>query len=576
MEIYYKPYRRNMREILQNSESFAIFCNNLLVHLHNINAAAHKTPQAVKKIATATPSAINNTAIAARKDLSILAKKVRSVAEILPVFKYYDMLFASCVKSTTEFVCDTLAATRDCLIKAHKRYRVLHLKDNGKAPVIVNIGLNSSKQSDIAFAGDFKKILDNNQKRNGIVILNSAGSYYECAKKASKFKGNVCIVSNNGALVTAKNAQGRQVVLRDRKIPESTVKSLYEYLKKPENINLMKDYYMVIEGDINNKLSVVDFESGKVKNFSEGKFISNEILFESAMSNAYGVRFVAKNMSKIARQGDGNFLKAEQLNAGAKQNNALAGKAAQILCELPKDIREALNIDTNIQFGRNGSIDLVPKGCSKQSAAQLIADYYGFSHDQILTVASSVNDVCKPVSLDNIREYIEKGGSIEEMPTLVNAIDSDLIAKPDKFCVPYCYLRNFDIKNLYNKLDSDIDFVNRNVFAYQLKQEYAQFAAQERAKISFAEKKAEMEDLRIRHDDESMRRYRELVDELRAEVDNYKTLLNKKQEELKAREFKPTFAKNKYILGTRYSIVGKINALSKNEDYHASTRTRTM
>lgn len=574
MENFYRPYRRNIHEILQDSESFAIFRNNLLVHLHNINVAARKTPKIARKIAAATPSAVNNTAVLLHKDLSKFAKKVRSVAEILPVFKYYDMLFASYVKWTVDFICDTLVSIRDGLIKTHKRYRALHLKDNGKAPVIINIGLNSNRNSDIACAGDFKKILDNNQKRCGVVILNSAGSYYDCAKKASKFKGFVCVVSNNGALVTAKNAQGKQVVLRDRKIPESTIKSLYDYFKKPENTELMKDYYMVIEGDVENKLSVVDFTNGKIKNFNEGKFTSNETLFENAMRNAYGIRFVAKDTRNLLKSEVGKHISAENLNAGAKRNNALAGKAAQILSELPLEIRESLNIDVDIQFGRNGSIDLIPKGCSKQSAAQLIADYYGFSHDQILNVASSVNDVCEPVSLEDISKYIKSGNNIEDMPININVVDPLLIVKPDRLCVPYCYSRNFDIKNLYNKLDKDVDLINHRVFAFQLKKEYADFNVQERLKINFADKKAEMEELRLRHDDESMRRYRELTDELRAEVDNYKAALVKKKEELKSREFKPTFAKKDYVLGSMYSMTGKINNLSKNEDYRAEARTR--
>ncbi len=572
MEVYYRPYRRDIREVLAIGENARLFSQNILTHLKNISSHARNTAPKVKQAAINTPTNIYNFGSGMRFYTKVLIKYTRKLAGMTPFLDMYDAMFGYYVNDLVKFLDEVVSWGVITANNARVKYRARHLTNGGEAPVITNIGLSSDSRDNITFSGDFKRIISRNQKNNGIVLINSAGSFYGSADYARKIGGRVAIASNNGALITVTNAKGQRIVLQDRKIPKDTVLTLYKYLNEPSHRDLMKDYYMVIEGDVEGSVAAVDFASGKVRLSNSKNVHTSEAEFMAAINNAYGIRFVAKESFDLnKREGKNSWVSHDKLDKGATANDKLASTAAAILASLPNALRSQISNDVDVQFGRNGSVDLVPKGCSKLRAAQIVANYYGLDRGQILTLATSVNDVCAPTTLNALAENLKNGANPQELINSAIKIDEYLLQNGDRLGISAGFMQNYNVECLTKKFDRDLVDANQRRHEEALEREFNEFANEEKAKLSqiVDASKKELDSI-----DQSAEENKEKCEAIKKKVEfavaTYKNNLLQKRAELEGRPVESKINRAAFMVDNMFDLAGKICGLSKNENY--STR----
>ena len=577
MEIYYRPYRRNIREVLSIRENAQLFSQNLLTHLRNISTHVRNTAPKAKRAIINAPTNAYHVGSGLRFYTKVLIKYTRKLVGLTPFLDIYDAVLGYYVKDFVKFMDEVVKWGVIKTNSARRKYRARHLTNSGEAPVIVNIGLSSDSRDNITFSGDFKRVISRNQKKGGVVIINSAGTYYGSADYAEKIGGRVALSSNNGALVTVMTPSGRQAVLQDKKIPSDTVKALYTYLSQPANRGLMKDYYMVVEGDVDNGVTAVDFAGGKVR-LSNSKHVStSEAEVLASLNNAYGVRFVAKASYDLNRgEGKRGGAPNTKLDKGAQANARLASTGASILASLPEPLFSQLSKNVDVQFGRNGSVDLVPKDCSKLRAAELIADYYGIDRGQILNIATSVNDVCAPVSLNAIADSLKKGVDPKNVANDCIKIDDYLIENSDRLCIPEGFIKNYNLKNLTTKFDHDLVDANRRRHEEILTREFDEYVNEEREKLSQIVEASRQElDAIDLSTEENKEKHQAIKKKVEFAINTFNTNVANKRAELDARPIENEIRRSKYMGDNFFDLARKINGLSKNTNYQNTPSTPT-
>ncbi len=458
---YYRPSLIN-NVSTYTQQQLEAFLRNIAVHLNNIHKAAreYKTHIIDGTKEAVTYENIRNGVFAAKDGiLSILhyLKDDLFNKTLLPdMFDLFVGIWVNQVIKSTKILYADMKAS----YVYHKwRHNVKHIKGAGNTPVIVSVGLNPLVKSNgkaQKMNGDLKSIIDSNQKNGGILLLNSEGAYNTCLDAKRQFKGTVCISSNNGAFVSVMNHNGEQIVLQDKKLPSDVAKSLTDYFSDP-NHNELNGFVMLLEGK-DRTVSAIDLGNGKVTAINNTNFTTNPVDIAEAIKNSYNIRIVPK-MTKYERKSLSDSKTSYLANNSkfADIYNQKAGQIATALANLPDDLKDLIDDNTRIQFCHDGSVSIVPKGCSKVKSMQLIADAYGMDRSQVMNMASSISDVCEPVTLTKISSYLEYGGNPDKLALNVNKIDEFLVNNPDSFSIISNFTRSSDMFNLINKLKKDAE-----------------------------------------------------------------------------------------------------------------------
>ncbi len=488
-----------------------------------------------------------------------------------PIPDYYDLLMGwwinSIIKGGKAIYTDLYEG--HVYRKAKRSY--MKLKTKGDAPVIMSIGLNAlrnNKGTTDKMHGALSTIINSNLKKNGILILNSGSTYYSCQSALRNFKGKVCISSNNGTFVTVMDGNGNQRVLKDKKLPSTLTNSLYEYFSN-NNHNELSGYVMLLEGK-DRMLGAVDLGNGDIRALDGKNYSSNSVDIKDALENSYNIRIVPK-LSKATKKAlvDQKLGVGQYYSKYAEIYNKYAGNTAATLATLPVDLQNLINEHANIQFGHDGSISIVPEGCSKQNAAELIADAYGLNHSQILTLASSMSDVCEPVKLSNIFEYVSNGGNIAELPLNVTTVNKSVYENVNNLSVINNFVHSADIINLKNKLQHDAKADDNKINAA-----LARYGA--KLKAAAESKYAELD--KILKEVETSNRSDAEKDELIKRISAEKQYLDnaiKTELDEKKKEFSYDYDILRYIDPYASGVSARVNRLSNNANFRNQTANNT-
>ena len=547
------------------------FKENLQIHLRKLNKSIDKLSALYKgvlpRIKSIEPAKAYKIVKTNLKKIKAIKKPIVAFLSITPIPDYYLMLFDVHVKDLKEFI----SICKDCvgIVKDRiKKYKITHLKYVGKSPVIVNIGINSfynSKGKQKSNDRELNAFLKSNLKNGGLMIFNSVGSYRKCEKFIDKYSANqVCISAANGAYVSVPDGRGGQLVLQDKRIPVETANAIFNFFNKPENQTLLANYYMVVESN-SEKPSIFDISSGKWKKVA-GNYDNGETNFKYALSRAYNIRFVPKVSSFSVKNAvqKGKTVTEKMQNCSNVFNN-LANDMAKNLLEMPQDLLNQLDKDVDIQMGKNGSICLVPKGCSKMQAAEQIANAYNIPTKQILTLATSICDVCDSVSFNELQSYFAKNPEASIVDCF--KLNTALLADSNKFAIPDLYIKTPDIYNLQLKINKDFVTINKKIFDEQISQERKSFI--ENIKPAFDQElenyKKQMEDLRIQPStNENKQKMLEINQKAQIVKQRYGEMLDQFEDYVSKKQMEEIYNKFNYNITHYSNLSRKFVALSKN------------
>lgn len=529
---------------LYSESEMRIFMQNIALHLHNISMHAKKAK--LSKHAKSAYVGVKLTSIELAQAVKKHTYKFYKSTFLPDVYAVY---FSWWLPKIYNFAKILVLGTHEVISDFRYKRKFVKLKSRGKAPVIISLdyeALTKRKGNRRKVDSAFHKVIDSNQKAGGVLVINSEGSYQSCKRALKNYKGkNMCISAYNGAFVAITDGDNGFKIINDKHLPEKSTAELYAYLSKNENKELLKDFYMIVEGK-SDTVGVVDFYSGKVKGFKDGKFTSNPLEVESIFPNAYNIKFVPKNKKEASAN--------------------TAGTVASVIASVGEPLKSILNDSVNVQFTRNGSVCLVPKGCSKFSASQMIADAYGLDRNQVLTMASSTADVCEPVEIEKISAFLANGGKIEDLRANVQNISPELIKDTQHLCILSGFVQNDDISNLRSKFFNDITAENLRILQEENEVELQKYVDNENAKLKEIadEYRLELESVKGT-DEESEKKRAEIKQNLEYAVSIVNNKVELKRNELNERKVAPVLDLNNFEAQNIFQFSRKVLSLSNNE-----------
>lgn len=547
-----------------------IFSENLQVHLRNINAKLDKTISILKKEALLSKKNTVDAYKFARKNI-INIKMVKNVLNFFfkgtPIAELHAMFVAPYIKKA--MIINQLAKIGYTAVKDYKsHYDVLHLKNVGHTPVIISIGASAFYNSNGKHKNlnsNLDAIINSNTKRGGILILNSASGFNKCNKIASKYaKQKICISAGNGAFVSISDGKGGQIILQDKKIPKEPAKDLYNYFKREDKKDLLSNYYMVIETS-DGEPCIIDIANGKEK-YAKGKYQKGEVNFEYALAHASSIRFMLKTKNMNKQQILANCKTYDQkVQSYNNYFNTKAGEMIETLSFLPPELRKSINENMDIQLGKNGSVCLVPKGCSKIKSAKMIAEAYNLPENQILNIATTISDVCEPVSLETFTNYFAQGGQTQNCVNACFKLNENSIKDANRLVVANNYMGTVDSFNLNNKINNDLIKINKDLFDKKAQKERVEFEIKQKEILDTIIEECKKEAKEIEDDDNTAEKREKLVNinnRAKQAYETYQSMLVQFENNLATQKVDEIYSKYNYNISHYTSVVNKIKNLS--------------
>lgn len=530
---------------LYSESDMRILMRNVAVHLHNITATASETK--LTKTAKTACEGLKTASVVLAKAVQKQLKAFYKDSFLPDVYLiYFSWWLPKIYNFAKALVLGSYEAISD--FRRHRGY--VKLKNRGRAPVVLSLDNDALLRKNGNWRGengDLHSQINANQKAGGVLIINSEGSYQSCVSALKNYSGkNKCFSAYNGAFVAVSDGDNGLKIINDKHLPAKPMEDLYWYLSNPEKKELLKDYYMVVQGK-SDKVGVVDFYTGKVKGFSGGKFTSNPLEVEALLKNAYNIRFEPK------KKGNGSL-------------NEVAGNAASVLGKLPDHLKSSLNEVANLQFTRNGSVTLVPKGCSKFEATKMIADAYGLGLKQVLNLAGSTADVCAPVEIEKIADYISKGGNAAGMSAKLTEIAPELLENPQGLGILTGFIDSKDMKILRDKAYNDVAAENIRIIKKKNDAEFKKFETEETKKLKEDINHYREEFEKIEGTDEESEKQKIAIKQyMEDKISSYNGRLEMKRNELDSKEAAPALDFYNLEVQNIFEISKKVTKLSRNK-----------
>lgn len=527
METVYRPYNFTMADMAFR-EDLQVHLRNLLKNSQKLKQMYHGILPRVKKVNLGKATKVVASNIKSINKLTVSALKF--VGDVTALGQLYQMLG----KPYVELVKNYIQIAKDCVgfVKnKHLNYKIKHLKFMGDTPVMLNIGASAFYDEKGKFKhpdSEFNTFVKSTLKHNGILIVNSINGYQKCERVVNKYaKNRVCIVAGNGAFVSVPNGEGGQIVLQDKRIPKDTALKVYNFFNKAENKTLLKNYYMIVETDEENP-TIVDIASGSWKSGLSGKFDTGETNLKYALSHAYNIRFMPK-VSKAEAQNALNKSgkKLERMDNLNAVYNAYTNDMAKNLLELPQDLLNELDKSAELQLGKNGSLCIVPKGCSKMKSAEMIATALGLPTSQILTFATNCADVCKGLSFSEMQNNFKAQAPKNIFDCF--ALDDGAIKNAKRVLIDTKHFDSANIYNLKNKVQQCFDAENQRLYNEKVAKERNEMVVANTAKMKqdIAKLKAEIKEVQAKPSTEENQKQIESlskkIDDAKLEFDNVMT-----------------------------------------------------
>ena len=469
MDKVYRPYIWDTNEMA--------FRENLQTHLlHLIKSTTKLKRMFLSILSYAKKENIQSATKVVVSNVKVLNKitydTLKFFGDVTTLGNIHAIFGKPCVDAIKNFI----SATKNFagfIKKEHIDYKVRHLKYMGNTPVLLNIGASAFYDE----KGNFKRpdselntFITATLKHNGLMIVNSIKGYQSCERVADKYaKNRVCIVAGNGAFVSVPDGKGGQIVLQDKRIPRDTALKVYDFFNRDQNKTLLANYYMIVETDEQNPV-IVDIASGSWKKTLSGKYDTGDTNLEYALSHAYNIRFLPKVSNAEKTKAKGNSDKRSERMANLnKLYNDYTDDMAKNLLEMPQELLNELNENAELQLGKNGSLCIVPKDCSKTKSAQMIAKAIGLPESQILTLATNCADVCKNLTF----EKMQANYNTPEPQNIFDcfAIEDSAIKQPKQILIDSRHFRSSNVYNLKNKMQQGFDVENQRIHDQKIVQD---------------------------------------------------------------------------------------------------------